>query len=82
MRLKPMLTWRISLVATVSLSWLALKSPSRTRLAANESFFNGRLISRAIRAAPARESRAAVPSQISQVMPATSSTREGSVCSQ
>ncbi|MCY1380853.1 hypothetical protein D9M69_687100 [compost metagenome] len=59
-----------------------MKSPSRTRLAANESFFKGWLISRAINAAPARDSAAAVASQISQVAPVTGPTREGSVSSQ
>ena len=67
MRLKPMLTSRISLVTAFSSSRLASKSPSRTRLAANDSCLSGRLISRAISAAPVSDRPAAVISQISQV---------------
>ena len=65
--LKPMFTSRISLVTTSSSRWLAAKSPSLTRLAAYDSCLSGRLISRAMAAAPASDSAAAVISQISQV---------------
>ncbi len=82
MRLKPMLTWRISLVATFSSSRLAAKSPSRTRLAANESCLSGRLIRRAISAAPASDRAAAVSSQISQVRPPVWLKRARSSCIQ
>ena len=82
MRLKPMLTSRISFDATNSSRWLALKSPSRTRLAANDNCLSGRLIRRAIKAAPASDSDAAVISQITQVLLPAGLNRERSVCSQ
>jgi hypothetical protein len=47
MRLKPMLTSRISLVSVFS-SRRESRSPSRMRLAANDSCFSGRLISAAM----------------------------------
>jgi hypothetical protein len=53
MRLKPMLTSRISLVSVFSSSRES-RSPSRMRLAANDSSFSGRLISRARRRADQR----------------------------
>ena len=82
MRLKPMLTSRISLVATFSSSLLASKSPSRMRLAANDSCLSGRLMRRAISAAPTSDRMAAVISQISQVPLCSGPRREGSVSSQ
>ena len=75
MRLKPMLTSRISLVTAFSSSRLASKSPSRTRLAAKDNCLSGRLIRRAITAAPASDSAAAVISQTSQVLPPTCEKR-------
>jgi hypothetical protein len=82
MRLKPMFTSRISLVTASSSSWLAAKSPSRTRLAAYESCLSGRLMSRAMAAAPASDSAPAVMSQISQVLPLAADRRERSMSSQ
>ena len=82
MRLKPMLTSRISLVATCSSSRLASKSPSRIRLAANDSCFRGWLIRRAITAAPVSDRTAAVTSQMTQVLVRDGPSREGSVSSQ
>jgi hypothetical protein len=82
MRLKPMLTSRISLVATFSSRWLASKSPPRTRLAAKESCFSGWLISRAMMAAPVSDRAAATTSQIIQVLLPSGLTRERSTCSQ
>src|SRR6218665_1786852 len=82
MRLKPMLTSRISLAATSSSRWLAAKSPSLTRLAAYDSCFSGRLPSRAIAAAPVSDSAVAMTSQTSQVPPSVGLKRERSISSQ
>src|SRR5574343_151077 len=82
MRLKPMFTSRISLVTTSSSRWLAAKSPSLTRLAAYDSCLSGRLISRAMAAAPASDSAPAVMSQMSQVRPPAGLKRERSISSQ
>ena len=83
MRLKPILTSRISLVTVFSSRRLASKSPSRTRLAANDSCLSGRLIRRAMTAAPASERPVATSSQISQVrLPSSGFTRERSISSQ
>jgi hypothetical protein len=56
MRLKPMLTARISLVRARSSSRCASYSPSRTCMVARDSCLSGRLMSRVISAAPASES--------------------------
>ena len=82
MRLKPMFTSRISLVTTSSSRWLAVKSPSLTRLAAYDSCLSGRLISRAMAAAPASDSAPAVMSQMSQVRPPAGLKRDRSISSQ
>jgi hypothetical protein len=79
MRLKPMFTSRISLVTAFSSRRLASKSPSRTRLAAKDSCFSGLLIRRAITAAPASDSAAAVISHTSQVRPPTCEKRVRSI---
>jgi hypothetical protein len=61
-RLKPMFTWRISLVIVVS-SRRESYSPSRMRLAANERSCSGRLISAAMPAEPSTVARSAIETQ-------------------
>ena len=61
-RLKPMLTWRISLVIVVS-SRRESYSPSRIRLAANERSFSGRLMRRAMPAEPSTVASSAIETQ-------------------
>ena len=63
MRLKPMLTSRISLVSVFS-SRRESRSPSRMRLAANDNCFSGRLIRLAITAEPTSVASSAMPTQI------------------
>ena len=82
MRLKSMLTSRISCVATFSSSRTEPNFPSRTCAAAACSFLSGWLTSRASSAAPSSESAAAMPNQTSQVLRSTAPTRLGSVSSQ
>ena len=81
MRLKPMLTSRISLVSVVS-SRRESNSPSRMRLAANDSSFSGWLISRAMAAEPSSVASSAMPTQTNQVPLVSGRTRVASACSQ
>src|SRR5882724_5216125 len=81
MRLKPMLTWRISLVSVFSSSCDSY-SPSRMRLAANDRSRKGWLISRAMPAEPSTVASKAMVTHSSQVLPAIGLTRVGSACSQ
>ena len=81
MRLKPMLTWRISLVSVFS-SRCESNSPSRMRLAANDSSFSGWLISRAIAAEPNTVASSAMLPHNSSVLQAIGPTRVGSACNQ
>ena len=80
-RLKPMLTSRISLVSVFS-SRRESRSPSRIRLAANESCLSGRLIKRAIATDPTSVASKAIPIQMNQVLPMTWGVCSGSVSSQ
>ena len=80
-RLKPMLTARISLVSVFS-SRRDSNSPSRMRLAANDSSLSGWLMSRAIAAEPKIVASSAMPSHSVSVLQASGSTRVVSACSQ
>ena len=80
-RLKPMLTWRISLVIVVS-SRRESYSPSRIRLAANERSLSGRLISRAMPAEPSTVASSAIETQRTIVLVDIGPTRVGSTLSQ
>ena len=80
-RLKPMLTWRISLVIVVS-SRRESNSPSRIRLAANDSSLSGWLMRRAIAAEPSTVASSAMPTHRMIVLADIGPTRVGSTCSQ
>ncbi len=82
MRLKPMLTSRISLVAANSSRVEVLKWPSRTWLAAYDRRLRGRLIRPAMTAAPDKDKAAAMLSQTSQPLPPKGLSRSGSICNQ
>ena len=81
MRLKPMLTWRISAVMVFSSSTES-NSPSRMRLAAKESSCSGRLMARAISAEPNTEASSAMLPHSPSVPQVSVPTREESACSQ
>ena len=81
MRLKPWFTSRISRVIIDS-SRRESYSPSRIRLAANDSSLSGLLISRAITIEPNSVATSAMPTQTNQVRPVMAPTRRLSVCSQ
>ena len=80
-RLKPMLTWRISLVIVVS-SRRESYSPSRIRLAANERSLSGRLMRRAMPAEPSTVASSAIETQRMIVLVDIGPTRVGSTLSQ
>src|SRR5664279_2268361 len=80
-RLKPMLTWRISLVIVVS-SRRESYSPSRMRLAANERSLSGRLMRRAMPAEPSTVASRAIETQRTMVLVDIGPTRVGSTLSQ
>ena len=81
MRLKPRLTSRISLVIVFSSSRES-RSPSRMRLAANESCCSGRLMRRAMPTEPSAVAASAMPIQIAQVLPPSGPVCAGAACSQ
>ena len=81
MRLKPMLTWRISLVSVLSSSRES-NSPSRMRLVANDRSLSGLLMARAIATDASTVASSAMPTQITSVLAAIGPSRVGSACSQ